>query len=143
MLITAYSGSSESVVIPSALGGGTVTAIGDYAFSGCTTVQQITMPDTITRIGEFSFEWCENLQSIQLSANLIAIPTGAFNANSALESIVIPASVTDIGTAAFAGCGALESVTFSASSQLERIGATAKACFCVPTVDDGMEVEIG
>ncbi|MBQ7547650.1 MAG: leucine-rich repeat protein [Clostridia bacterium] len=123
--ITAYSGSSANVTIPSALGGGTVTAIGDYVFSGCTTVQQITMPDTVTSIGEFSFEFCENLWSIRLSENLTAIPAGAFNADSALDSIAIPASVTDIGVAAFGSCTALESVTFSASSQLERIGATA------------------
>ena len=68
---------------------GSVTSIGGRAFSECSSLTSITIPDNITSIGDFAFAGC-----------------------SSLTSITIPDSVTSIGRFAFSGCNTLTSVTF-------------------------------
>ena len=63
-------------------------SIGDWAFSGCSGLKSITIPDSVTSIGEYAFFGC-----------------------SGLTSIVIPDSVTSIGDSAFLGCSGLISIT--------------------------------
>ena len=65
-----------SYVIPNS-----VTRIGDYAFSSCSSLVEVVIPNSVTRIGDYAFLHC-----------------------SSLSSIVIPVSVTIIGSYAFAGC---------------------------------------
>jgi len=52
--------------IPSALGGKTVTQIGDSAFAGQTGLTNVTIPDTITNIGNNAFYGCSDLTSITI-----------------------------------------------------------------------------
>ena len=65
-----------SYVIPNS-----VTRIGDYAFSSCSSLVEVVIPNSVTRIGDYAFLHC-----------------------SSLSSIVIPVCVTIIGSYAFAGC---------------------------------------
>ena len=58
-----------------------VTTIGDYAFSGSSSLTSITIPNSVTDIGSHAFSSC-----------------------SSLTSITIPNSVTDIGPSAFSSC---------------------------------------
>ena len=44
---------------------GSVTSIGSYAFSGCTGLTSITIPDSVTSIGYHAFEDCTRLMNIQ------------------------------------------------------------------------------
>ena len=37
-----------------------MTSIGEYAFSCCTSLTAITIPDSVTSIGEYAFEECNN-----------------------------------------------------------------------------------
>ena len=87
-----------SVVIPSTVtdsNGATysVTSIGDDAFSCCSALTSVTIPDSVTSIGYAVFYGC-----------------------SALTSVTIPNLVTSIGDDAFSGCSALTSVTCEAST---------------------------
>ncbi|MCQ2215901.1 MAG: leucine-rich repeat domain-containing protein [Bacteroidales bacterium] len=66
----------EEVKIPSR-----VTSIGDYAFSGCSSLTSVEIPSSVTQIGNYAFSGC-----------------------SGLTSITIPPSVTSIGGGAFEGC---------------------------------------
>ena len=50
--LTGYRGSGTEAVIPSAINGKTVTVIGNDAFSGCTGLESITIPEGVTNIGE-------------------------------------------------------------------------------------------
>lgn len=43
---------------------GSVTAIGDNAFSGCNGLSSIVIPDCITSIGENPFVFCDNLSTV-------------------------------------------------------------------------------
>lgn len=63
-------------------------AIADYAFSGCTGLTDISIPESVTSIGNYAFSLC----------------TG-------LESITIPKSVESVGRSAFGSCTNLKSVT--------------------------------
>ena len=106
---------SGDVVIPSTVKNGstqyTVTGIGNYAFSGCSGLTSITIPNSVTSIGEFAFENCRVLTSLTIPNSVTSIGIYAFENCKALTSIVIPNSVTSIGIYTFYGCECLTSVT--------------------------------
>ena len=67
---------------------GSVTVIGEEAFSDCTGLTEITIPKTVKTLENYAFSGCESLLSIN-----------------------IPASVKSIVGNPFAGCGGLLSIT--------------------------------
>ena len=101
----AYQG---TIVIPSSFdyGGATyrVTSIGSYAFSDCSGLTSITIPNSVTSIGAGAFYWCTDLTSITIPDSVTSIGNNAFSGCSGLTSITIPNSVTSIGNDAFDGC---------------------------------------
>lgn len=70
----------------------TVTSIGDRAFSGCTKMLLVVMPETIVRIGSYAFYGCSGLKG----------------------SVSIGVNVKYIGASAFYGCTSLPEVHFRA-----------------------------
>ncbi|MDR2495049.1 MAG: leucine-rich repeat domain-containing protein [Spirochaetaceae bacterium] len=109
--ITDYSGTARTVVIPAAIEGLPVTAIGDYAFQGCGGLTSITIPGSVTAIGNYAFAWCSGLTGITIPNSVTSIGYGAFWGCGSLTGITIPNSVTAIGNGAFERCGSLASVT--------------------------------
>ena len=97
---------SGHVTIPNS-----VTNIGIYAFSGCSSLSSITIPNSVTSIGEGAFYGCSKLPSITIPNSVTSIGRDAFARCSKLSSIVIPNSVTSIGNGAFARCDSLSSIT--------------------------------
>ena len=77
-----YDSNITSVVIPD-----TVTSIGDYAFSSCSSLTSITIPSSVTSIGMAAFHSCDSL-----------------------TSITIPSGVTSIGDSTFSNCYSLTSI---------------------------------
>ena len=92
-----------------------VTAIGGYAFSGCTGLQRIDIPDGVNSIGDGAFYKCASLQKISLPDGVTVIGELMFNNCTALTAIDFPAELSSIGEKAFSGCTALTSVTFPES----------------------------
>ena len=82
---------------------GDVTQIGEYAFSDCTSLTSVTIPDSVTLIGFGAFSGCTSLTGITIPNSVTKIGIEAF-CYSSLTSIIIPDSVTEIGEAAFIGC---------------------------------------
>jgi len=114
---------SGALTIPATMEGNPVTSIGDFAFTGCTSLTGITIPDSVTSIGILAFCECTNLTSIAIPDGVTSIVVLAFNSCYSLTSITIPDSVTSIGDSAFARCRSLTSVTIGDS--VTSIGTSA------------------
>ena len=94
---------------------GGVTSIGSNAFSGCYSLQSITIPSNVTSIESNAFQNCSSLQSITIPSSVTSIGNQAFYNCSSLQSITIPESVTSIGDSAFYDCSSLQSITIPSS----------------------------
>ena len=101
---------------------GSVTSIGGGAFSNCTGLTSVTIPDSVTSIGREAFYGC----------------TG-------LTSITIPNSVTSIGDWAFSGCTGLTTVNWNATactSAGSQYNTIFEGCSNLATVNIGDNVKI-
>ena len=110
----------QNSVIPN---DGSVTSIGSSAFSGCSGLMSVTIPDSVTSIGSSAFNGCGGLMSIIIPDSVTSIGDSAFFGCSGLTSITIPDSVTNIGNSVFYGCSGLTSITIPDS--VTRIGTYA------------------
>ena len=90
---------------------GSVTSIKEWAFSQCTGLSQITIPDTVKRIGKWAFMCCTELTSITIPVNVTSIEWQAFSQCTGLTEVKIGNRVTRIEGLAFYGCIGLSSVT--------------------------------
>ena len=91
--------SLQRVVIPDS-----VTIIGDCAFKYCKSLQSIVVPDSVRFIGDWAFLECVSLQNIVIPDSIDSIGDCALWGCISLQSIVIPESVTSIGDNPFVGC---------------------------------------
>ena len=98
--------------------------LGEEVFSGCSSLESFTMPNSVQTLGERAFWGCSSLESLTLSNNLQSIPEYAFYACSDLgPDLNIPASVTEIGGTAFWHCEGIQNLTLN--SGLQTIGGNA------------------
>ena len=135
------------IAIPQQINGTTIKNIANSAFKYCTGLTSITIPDSVTSIGDYAFSGCSKLQDIYItdiaawcnisglkylmdygSSNkkfylndefvttliipdgVTTIPSYSFSGCSGLTSITIPDSVTSIGSYAFSSCGKLQDI---------------------------------
>ena len=125
-----YNYVSGDVVIPSTLtyNGTTysVTSIGEVAFSDCSGLTSVTIPNSVTSIGNRAFSACSSLNSINVASgntHYSSIDGVLYNyvqdtlikCPGAKTSVTIPIGVTFIGEQAFSGCSGLTSVTIGNS----------------------------
>lgn len=96
--------------IPEQIDGVAVTAIGTAAFSTCTELTNISIPEGVETIGQSAFEDCAKLTSITTPDSLTLIDWFAFRFCSSLESISISAGVCEIGNSAFEECVSLAGI---------------------------------
>lgn len=93
----------------------TVTAIGNYAFCGCSRIASILIPESVTSIGGCAFDGCSGLTSITFPDSVNFIGGYAFGYCTGLTSVVIPKLVTSIEGYTFFECSGLTSATLLGS----------------------------
>lgn len=75
--------------IPPVLGGYQVTAIADYAFSGCTELTEVIVPTGVTSIGYRTFYCCDNLARIKIPESVTYMGYQAFWGDNNLDALYI------------------------------------------------------
>ena len=93
-----------------------LTSIGNYAFLGCRSLTSITIPEGVTSIGERAFVSCRSLTAITLPEGVKSIGEGAFSNCTSLTTIMLPKSVKSIGSKTFANCSELTDVYCNAET---------------------------
>ncbi len=116
------------------------TSIGKYAFSDCTSLTSIEIPNSVTSIGQGAFRGCNNLENVYYkgtiedwcSIKLLCTPMGyakhiyMLNENGCYDEvlkIIIPAHISKIGNDQFYGFNAATSV--SIPNNITSIGDNA------------------
>lgn len=95
----------KAVVLPQS-----ITWIGAGAFYNCAELTEIKIPESVTAIGEVSFCGCAKLADLSLPAHLTEMGNGAFYGCAALKTVTIPKSISKIPSSAFYGCSGLTGV---------------------------------
>ena len=88
-----------------------LTSIRNSAFSDCSSLTSVTIPNSVTSIGSSAFAGCSSLTSVTIPDSITFIGISAFAGCSSLTSVTIPNSVTSISSYAFDDCNSLTSVT--------------------------------
>lgn len=109
--ITGYTGNGGDVTIPNTISNLLVTSIGNSAFSDCTNLTSVAIPDSVTNIGNKAFQYCTRLTNVVTGNNVSNIGDSAFDSCYSLTGVMIPNSVTNIGFDAFFNCTSLSNVT--------------------------------
>ena len=131
-----YFGSDSKVNIPAELGGKPVTEIGEFAFTNCSGLTKVTIPEGVTSIGAGAFQSCGSLTEVNIPKSVETIGNGAFGFCSSLTKVTIPEGVTSIKDSAFANCSRLTEVTIPKS--VTSIGERAfYQCEALTTVHYG------
>ena len=100
---SAFSGCTElaSITIPNS-----VTSIGGYAFYNCSSLTTVTIPNSVTRIGSGAFYRCSGITEPLYNANYFVY----FPSDYATE-YTIPDGIWKVVGMAFYGCSGLQSIT--------------------------------
>lgn len=86
-----------------------LTSITGGAFSGCSSLSNITIPNGVTEMGANAFKECSSLTNIVLPDTLTSVGQSAFEQCSSLVNIILPSKVTAIADATFRFCYSLTS----------------------------------
>lgn len=123
--VVGYNGSNPVVKIATVHNGETVTAIGDSAFWGNTSLTSVELPDTVTSIGFAAFYKCAYLASINVTDKIQTIGASAFADCYRLAVKLDIGGVDYINANSFANCYLLPEVRFA--DDLTYVGSYAFA----------------
>lgn len=85
-----------------------LTYIGRYAFSGCSSLESVTVPDSITEVDISAFRGCTALTDVVFYGNQNIVPVECFYNCNSLTNVRLSAYLKSIQSRAFAGCTSLQ-----------------------------------
>ena len=99
-LTSSYTG---DIVIPTIITYGairySVASIGDYAFSGCSGLKSITIPESVTSIGEYAFSYCSSLAQVivkQTDPTAYSCSETTFYSNNTYATLYVPKGCIEV-----------------------------------------------
>ena len=90
--------------------GDSITRIEASAFTGCSKLESVKLPEKLEYVGTLAFSGCKSLVSVDFGSSIKEIDNYAFSDLPDLQSVVIPNSVERIGEGAFYRCAMLTNV---------------------------------
>ncbi|MDE6656772.1 MAG: leucine-rich repeat domain-containing protein, partial [Anaeroplasmataceae bacterium] len=102
--------------------GGTLHAIDSYAFSGCTGLEDVVIPESVSEIGSYAFENCFEMTDIifEGDSSLVTIGAYAFKNCRAVQRLELPEGLKEVEYAILNGMEKLTELTIPFVG--ERIG---------------------
>ncbi len=131
---------------------GSAAVIGNMAFSGCTALTKVTLPNTVTEIGSSVFAECRSLAEVSLSAILSSMGSSAFEGCPALTTFsggsarynVTDGVIIDTVTGSVYRCPPARSTAYTAPAGITKIDSGAfRDCAALPSVNLTGITEIG
>ncbi len=110
-LIQYPAGKAGGYTIPSS-----TANIGEYAFSGCSSLTSVAIGNSVTNIGNYAFLNCTGLTSGTIGDSVVNIGEYAFFSCTNLTRFTLGNRVTSIGYAAFFSCSGLTGVYFKGNA---------------------------
>lgn len=104
-----------------------ITEIGEYAFSGCSDLKNVSFPDSLVSIGVAAFMHCSELESADFGNKLVSIGDLAFAYCSNLASVCLGDTIETIGMQSFESCHKIGKVVIPGSIKLIELGAFANS----------------
>ena len=95
------------------------------AFSGCTALWKIALPENISIIENRAFYGCESLVSIKIHSKIQTIKEYAFYKCSKLKNVSISDGVISLGNQAFGWCSGLSDISLP-----ESVAEIGEGAFC-------------
>ena len=133
-MVTAMEENSAKMINLDLSGTTGLTSIGSSAFSSCSSLTSVVIPDSVRSIGYYAFYNCSGLESVAIPDSVTSIGNSVFYNCSSLTSVAIPDSVRSIGSNAFEDCENLESVTIGAG--VTSIGDSAfESCSSLTSIE--------
>lgn len=110
-----------------------ISEVPSYAFSDCSSLKNIIIPDNVTKINIGAFKNCNNLETFVIPAEITEIANYTFYGCFSLKEINIHEKITKIGKNAFNYCNSLKELYLPKS--LKKIDEFAfKNCYSITGV---------
>lgn len=96
---------------------GTVTHLEESAFENNPMLKKIKLGVGLESIPFCAFSFCSGLQAIDIPEGVTTVNENAFEACSSLRTVVLPASLTKLDNGAFDDCDAVKAVFFKGTEE--------------------------
>ncbi len=88
------------------------------AFSGCSSVEELTIPGNFRYLGLGEFGSCKGLKTLTLEEGVETLAFECFYGCKSLQAVYLPASLTTIGPKTFEGCVSLTDIYYAGTEEM-------------------------